>query len=260
MTDGAFTGGTEHTRRGVLVGSIAIEPADAYLLVHQDKIPGLHARTDLYLYALANPANFCDPSGLLAFLAVLLVAAAVGAAIGAIGATVNEVGAWDEFLLWVVGGTVGGMLAVVAWAGIICGVAALIGGAVAFSAAATAGLNATALTHRATRAGPGGRSCPAVASRSTAPMALDTHQLLHACADTMNTVDHRRRCDDDSEPPWNPPRTRGAPFPTGPRCSSAHLGGYWSRELAGAGRWAEPAAAAALWPWPRPAGDDTPGG
>ncbi|MGL5827835.1 MAG: RHS repeat domain-containing protein, partial [Nocardioides sp.] len=172
LTDGAFAGGNEYTPFGTLVSSITIEPAfawggalltdgldivllgdrwyrpalgrfltaDSYLLVHQDKIPGLHGGSNLYLYALNNPANFSDPTGRLAFLVVLLIAAIVGAVIGAIGAAVNGVDTWDEFLLWVIGGAIGGMLAVVAWGGIICGVAALFGASVAFSAAATAGL------------------------------------------------------------------------------------------------------------------------
>jgi RHS repeat-associated protein len=169
---GAFTGGNEYTPWGILVTSVTLQPAytwggalltdgldlvllgrrwyrpalgrfltaDTYLLVHQDKIPGLHGAANLYLYALDNPANFSDPSGRLVFLAVLLIAAIVGAVIGAIGAAANGVDTWDEFLLWVVGGAIGGMLAVVAWAAIIVGVAAIFGGAVTFSAAATVGL------------------------------------------------------------------------------------------------------------------------
>ncbi len=172
LTTGAFTGGNEYTPWGVLTSSTVIQPAyawggalltdgldivllgqrwyrpalgrfltaDAYLLVHQDKIPGLHGATNLYLYALDNPANYSDPTGRLAFLVILLVAAIVGAVIGAIGAGINGVETWDEFLLWVVGGAIGGMLAGVAWAGVIVGVAALFGAGVAFSAAAMAGL------------------------------------------------------------------------------------------------------------------------
>ncbi len=172
LSTGAFIGGHEYTPWGALASSTTLQPRftfsgamltdeldlvllgqrwyrprlgrfltpDKYLLVHQDKIPGLHGGANLYLYALDNPANFSDPTGRLAFLAILLVAAIVGAIIGAVAAAVNGVETWDEFLLWVIGGAIGGMLAVVAWTGIIIGVAAIFGASVSVAAAATAGL------------------------------------------------------------------------------------------------------------------------
>lgn len=36
-----------------------------------------------------------------------------------LGAAANKVKTWDEFLLWVIGGAIGGVLAVLAWTGII---------------------------------------------------------------------------------------------------------------------------------------------
>lgn len=172
LNTGAFTGGNEYTPFGVLSSSVVLQPhfafrgalltdgldlvllgarwyspslgrfltPDRYLLVHQKRIPGLHSAVHLYLYALNNPANFSDPTGRLAFLAVLLIAVVVGAVIGAIAAAVNGVQTWDEFLLWVIGGAIGGALAVIAWGGLIVGVAALFGASIAFTAAATAGL------------------------------------------------------------------------------------------------------------------------
>jgi hypothetical protein len=68
------------------------------------------AGTVLYLYSLANPANFVDPTGQIAFLAVLLIAVIVGAVLGAIGAALNGAQTWDEWLLWIVGGAIGGAL------------------------------------------------------------------------------------------------------------------------------------------------------
>lgn len=59
-------------------------------------------------------------------LVVLLIASLVGAILGAVGAAVNRVKVWDEFLLWVVGGVIGGVLAVLGWTGMIYGVGALL--------------------------------------------------------------------------------------------------------------------------------------
>lgn len=50
---------------------------------------------------------------------MLLIAPFVGAILGVLGAAANKVKTWDEFLLWVIGGAIGGMLAVLAWTGII---------------------------------------------------------------------------------------------------------------------------------------------
>ena len=67
-----------------------VEP-DRYLSNQQSKIPGIIVGTNLYIYALDNPANFSYPTGRLAFLTVLLIAVVVGAVLGMIGAAVNEV-------------------------------------------------------------------------------------------------------------------------------------------------------------------------
>ena len=50
---------------------------------------------------------------------MLLIAPFVGAILGVLGAAANKVKTWDEFLLWVIGGAIGGVLAVLAWTGII---------------------------------------------------------------------------------------------------------------------------------------------
>jgi RHS repeat-associated protein len=109
----------------VLLGARFYRPAlgrfltpDLYLVVRADRIPGILAGANLYIYALANPANFTDPTGRLAFLAILLIAALVGAALGALGAAVNGAKTWDEWLMWIVGGAVGGVLVALAGAGI----------------------------------------------------------------------------------------------------------------------------------------------
>jgi hypothetical protein len=72
--------------------------------------------------ALANllddRANYVDPSGRPVLLVVLLFALLVGATLGALGAAANRVKTWDEFLLWVIGGAIGGVLAVLGWTGI----------------------------------------------------------------------------------------------------------------------------------------------
>ncbi|HET9117462.1 MAG TPA: hypothetical protein VFN75_05180 [Pseudonocardiaceae bacterium] len=72
--------------------------------------------------------------------AVVLIAAVVGAVFGAIGAAVNRVRASDEFLLWVIGGAIGGVLAVFSWIGIIVGVCVLFGPSVSVTTAAIMGL------------------------------------------------------------------------------------------------------------------------
>lgn len=76
---------------------------------------------------------------------LMLITAIVGAAIAGVGigataAAVNDVRTWDEFLLWVIGGVLGGMLAVLAWTGGLLGVAAIVGRSVSGPAAATTGL------------------------------------------------------------------------------------------------------------------------
>jgi RHS repeat-associated protein len=101
----------------VLLGARHYRPAlarfispDRYLALNQEKIVGIAAAANLYLYALGNPANFTDPTGQIVFLVVLLIAAVVGAVLGAIGAAVNGAKTWDEWLLWIVGGAIGGVL------------------------------------------------------------------------------------------------------------------------------------------------------
>lgn len=74
------------------------------------------------LYALDNPTSYVDPTGRPVFLVVLLIASIVGAILGAVGVAANRVKVWDEVLLWVVGGLIGGVLAVLSWTGIILGV------------------------------------------------------------------------------------------------------------------------------------------
>jgi hypothetical protein len=81
-----------------------------------------------------------DPSRWLVVLVVLLIAAVVDAVLGAIGAAANRVRASDEFLLWVIGGAIGGVLAVLGWIGIIVGVCVLFGQSVGVATAATIGL------------------------------------------------------------------------------------------------------------------------
>lgn len=74
------------------------------------------------------------------FPVMLLTASCVGAILGAAGAAANRVKAWDEFLLWVIGGAIGGVLAVVAWTGAVLGVSALAGLTVGIVTATTIGL------------------------------------------------------------------------------------------------------------------------
>lgn len=55
-----------------------------------------------------------------------VIAPFVGTILGAVGAAANRVKTWDEFLLWVIGGAIGGVLAVLGWTGIIYGVWAVL--------------------------------------------------------------------------------------------------------------------------------------
>ena len=73
-------------------------------------------------------------------LVVLLIAAVVDAVLGAIGAATNRVRASDEFLLWVIGGAIGGVLAVLGWVGVIVGVCVLSGQSLSVDTAAIIGL------------------------------------------------------------------------------------------------------------------------
>ncbi|MDQ3762367.1 MAG: hypothetical protein M3460_11995 [Actinomycetota bacterium] len=77
--------------------------------------------------------------GWVAFLVALLITV-VGAILGVVGATANRVKTWDEFLLWVIGGAIGGVLAVFGWTCIILGVWTLFGLGVNVATAATLGL------------------------------------------------------------------------------------------------------------------------
>jgi hypothetical protein len=68
---------------------------------------------------LDGRANYVGPSGRPVLLVVLLFVLLVGATLGALGAAANRVKTWDEFVLWVIGGAIGGVLAVLGWTGII---------------------------------------------------------------------------------------------------------------------------------------------
>ncbi len=165
LNTGAFTGHDEYTPYGRLSVSIVILPhfsfqgaefsdgldvvllgarfyrpwlgrfltPDRYLIENQERIPGILAASNLYLYALANPVNFTDPTGQIAFLIVLLIAVVVGAALGAIGAWANGAQTWDEWLLWIVGGAIGAALAVLTGGALALafGGSAAVGGIVA---------------------------------------------------------------------------------------------------------------------------------
>jgi RHS repeat-associated protein len=138
---GRFSDGLEL----VLLGARHYRPAlgrfltvDPYLLINQDKIPPLLAAANLYIFAYCSPVNFTDPTGEIApLLVAIIVAAIVGAIIGAIGAGVNGARTWDEWLLWIVGGAIGGVLTVLFWYGILIW---------AGVAAATAAIAATVIT------------------------------------------------------------------------------------------------------------------
>ncbi|MGH3781390.1 MAG: hypothetical protein ACRDRO_12385 [Pseudonocardiaceae bacterium] len=56
---------------------------------------------------------------------MLLIASIVGAILGTVGTAANGVKVWDEVALWVIGGAIGGVFAVLGWTGIILGVRAL---------------------------------------------------------------------------------------------------------------------------------------
>ncbi len=143
LTTGAFVTQQEYTPYGQLSAHLTIMPAytlqgaefgddtdivllgaryyrpvlgrfltgDLYLVINQDKIGGFIIAAHLYAYAFANPVNYTDPTGQFIFLLVLLIAVAIGAIIGAVSAGMNGVGTWDEFLMWVVAGMIGGALA-----------------------------------------------------------------------------------------------------------------------------------------------------
>ncbi|MGH3548527.1 MAG: hypothetical protein ACRDQU_10545, partial [Pseudonocardiaceae bacterium] len=89
------------------------------------------------LYALAH---YVDPSGRPVVIIVLLIASIVGAILGAVGAAANRVRVWDEALLWVIGGMIGGGLTVLSWTGIIVGACALFELDASLAVAATVGL------------------------------------------------------------------------------------------------------------------------
>lgn len=73
-------------------------------------------------------------------LAILLIAVVVGAIVGTVGAAANRVKTGDEFLLWVIGGTIGGGLAVLGWTGILLGIGALFGLEASIATTAITGL------------------------------------------------------------------------------------------------------------------------
>lgn len=72
------------------------------------------------------PASAIATASLPVPLTVLLIAPILGATCGAVGARANRVRTWDECLLWVIGGAIGGALAVAEWVGILLGAGALI--------------------------------------------------------------------------------------------------------------------------------------
>ncbi|MGH3777760.1 MAG: hypothetical protein ACRDRR_18860 [Pseudonocardiaceae bacterium] len=83
------------------------------------------------------PAGYVDLPGWLVVLVVLLI---TGAVLGAVGAAANRVQTWDEYLLWVIGGAIGGVLAVLGWTGFVLGVSALFGLGVSVVSATASGL------------------------------------------------------------------------------------------------------------------------
>ncbi|NUN12960.1 MAG: VCBS repeat-containing protein [Myxococcales bacterium] len=167
LATGAFVGHDEYTPYGRLLVSMVIHPhyqfqgaqaidgldivllgarwyrpslgrfltPDNYLAVHQDKIAGLIIASNLYSYALANPTNFTDPTGQIAFFVVLIIAVVVGAIVGAIGAAANGAQTWDEWLLWIVGGAIGAVLVTLVGAGLAlaAGASAVTGAIVALT-------------------------------------------------------------------------------------------------------------------------------
>jgi hypothetical protein len=73
-------------------------------------------------------------------LVVLLIAVIAGAIFAGGGAAANRVTAWDEFVLWVIGGAIGGVLTVSGWTGILLGLGALFDLDITIVTAATTGL------------------------------------------------------------------------------------------------------------------------
>jgi hypothetical protein len=71
---------------------------------------------------------------------VLLIAALAGTIFGAMGAVTNRVRTRDESLLWVIGGAVGGVLAMLGWTGVILGAATMLGLGPTMATAVVAGL------------------------------------------------------------------------------------------------------------------------
>jgi RHS repeat-associated protein len=150
LATGAFVGHDEYTPYGRLLVSITIAPAfhflavpftpgieaallgaryysprlgrfltpDLYLALAPDKLPPLLSATNLYLYGYSNPANFTDPTGRLApLVAAVIIAGVVGSLVGAIGAAVNGVRTVDEWIMWMLGGLIGGVLSVLTFGG-----------------------------------------------------------------------------------------------------------------------------------------------
>jgi hypothetical protein len=95
------------------------------------------------LHALDDRANYVDPSGRPVLLVILLYALLVGATLGALGAAANRVKTWDECGLWVIGGAIGGVLAVLGWTEITWALferdASVATGLILFGTAATLG-------------------------------------------------------------------------------------------------------------------------
>ncbi|HEY7663922.1 MAG TPA: toxin TcdB middle/N-terminal domain-containing protein [Xanthobacteraceae bacterium] len=150
LRTGAFVGQNEYTPFGRLDIVITIQPAftfqggrfadgvdlvllgarhyrpslgrfvtgDRFLAENQEKIAGFIVGANLYVYAFDNPVNYTDPTGQIVFLLVLLIAVIIGAALGAVGAAMNGVKTWDEFLLWIVAGAIGGALTACGFYGI----------------------------------------------------------------------------------------------------------------------------------------------
>jgi hypothetical protein len=90
---------------------------------------------------LESLSTYVDAVGQPGFPVVLLRALIVGVIPGAIGAAANSVKTCDEFLLWVIGGTVGGVLTIACWVSILPGVCALLGLDASVTRSATVGLS-----------------------------------------------------------------------------------------------------------------------
>jgi hypothetical protein len=78
------------------------------------------------LRALQNLGAFVDAASHPVLFVMLLIALIAGAVFGMVGSVANSVNSWDELVLWVMGGTVGGVLAVVSWTGLLLGGCALL--------------------------------------------------------------------------------------------------------------------------------------